>query len=87
KPFESEDTINICIIENKCSEQNQLNLDNIHQHNKMRAEKYANEHTKLRGFDFSQDLVLYKLKAQERLQKNEFYPSFTSLIIDFDMTI
>ncbi|CAG8769607.1 46316_t:CDS:10, partial [Gigaspora margarita] len=51
------------------------------------SEKYANEHMELIGFDFSKDLIPYKLKAQDRLQKDEFYPFFASLIVDFDATI
>src|SRR5437868_4296397 len=54
KPFELEDTLNICMIESSRSAQQQLNVEKIHQHNQMRAEKYANERRELAGFDFSQ---------------------------------
>ncbi|CAG8709383.1 11180_t:CDS:1, partial [Scutellospora calospora] len=87
QPFALENLLNICMIENERSKQNQLNVEKIHQHNKMRSEKYASECKELGGFDFSQKLVPYKMKAQEKLRKNEFYPSFASLIVDFDVTI
>lgn len=87
RPFELEDTLNISMIENERFSQNQLNVENIRQRNKIRAEKYANERKELIGFNFGEELFPYKLKAQDRLRKNEFYPSFGSLIVDFDATI
>ncbi|CAG8774144.1 45294_t:CDS:10, partial [Gigaspora margarita] len=85
--FELEDTINIGMIEFERSEQNKTNVNKIHQCNKLRSEKFANERTELIGFDFSKELVYYKDKAQERIRNDEFYLSFASLIVDFDVTV
>ncbi|RIA85471.1 hypothetical protein C1645_830748 [Glomus cerebriforme] len=41
----------------------------------------------LQGFDFSQELILYKCKAEERIWANIFYLSFVKLIPDFDAII
>ncbi|CAG8750211.1 18476_t:CDS:2 [Gigaspora margarita] len=67
QPFELEDILNICIIENEHFQQNQINVEKIYEHNKIQSEKYANKHMELKGFDFSQELVPYKMRVKEKL--------------------
>ncbi|CAG8689171.1 24845_t:CDS:10 [Gigaspora margarita] len=44
------DILNICMIENEHFQQNQINVEKIHERNKIRGEKYANEYLELKGW-------------------------------------
>ncbi|CAG8847529.1 46237_t:CDS:2, partial [Gigaspora margarita] len=79
--FELEDTLNIGMIEYERSEQNKSNVNKIYQRNKLRAKKYANEHTELIGFDFSKELERRFLNQDIMLQ-NEVNKSISSMDID-----
>ncbi|CAB4427918.1 unnamed protein product [Rhizophagus irregularis] len=85
--FSSHDQYNISKFTGE--RQSQLNhcRNNITKRNQERATSYANERQELLGFDFSQELILYKYKAEERIRANAFYSSFGKLIADFDVII
>ncbi|CAG8768909.1 1740_t:CDS:10, partial [Gigaspora margarita] len=87
KPFENEDLHHISTIKKERSEKQKWNINKIQQCNQIQANNFTNEHKELGGFKFDKELVYYKDKAQNQLCANEFYLSFASLIIDFDITI
>ncbi|CAG8685261.1 13093_t:CDS:2, partial [Funneliformis caledonium] len=62
-------------------------IEVVHKYNQERATNYSNERKELQEFDFSQELIPYKYKVEERIRANTFYPSFVKLIIDFDAII
>ncbi|CAG8769323.1 11150_t:CDS:10 [Gigaspora margarita] len=76
-PFSNEDIKNI----------GQFKLEPIHERNQNHARQYELEKNELIGFDFSQELILYKFKGKEQLKFNTFYPLFAPLIPDFEAIV
>ncbi|CAG8624518.1 2345_t:CDS:2 [Ambispora gerdemannii] len=50
------------------------------------AVEFAAQRNDLLLFDFSQELIPYGLKARESMIRQEFKPSFTPLIENFETT-
>ncbi|EXX53255.1 Sgs1p [Rhizophagus irregularis DAOM 197198w] len=85
--FSSHDQHNISKFTGERQSELNRSRNIITKRNQERATKYANERQELQGFDFSQELIPYKYKAEERIRANAFYPSFGKLIADFDVII
>ncbi|RGB26537.1 hypothetical protein C1646_674716 [Rhizophagus diaphanus] len=85
--FSSHDQHNISKFTGECQSQLNRCQNIITKRNQECVINYANEHQELQGFDFSQKLIPYKYKAEERIRANAFYSSFGKLIADFDVII
>ncbi|CAB4410951.1 unnamed protein product [Rhizophagus irregularis] len=85
--FSSHDQHNISKFTGERQSELNRSRNIITKRNQERATKYANERQELQGFDFSQELIPYKYKAEERIRANAFYLSFGKLIADFDVII
>ncbi|CAB4493376.1 unnamed protein product [Rhizophagus irregularis] len=85
--FSVNDQYNISKLTRERQSQMNRNRNAIDKRNQELAKNYANDRQELQGFDFSQELIPYKYKAEERIRSNSFYPSFAKLIPDFDVII
>ncbi|UZN99576.1 uncharacterized protein OCT59_000843 [Rhizophagus irregularis] len=85
--FSTNDQYNISKLVRQRQGQLHHNRNVIDKRNQERAVNYANDQQELQGFDFSQELIPYKYKAEERIRANSFYPSFAKLITDFNVII
>ncbi|CAG8770802.1 15565_t:CDS:10, partial [Gigaspora margarita] len=86
-PYSEEDIKNIGLFKLEHEQQQLRNIKTIHKRNQNRAKQYELEKKELIGFDFSQELILYKYKEKDRLRSNTFYSSFASLIPDFEAIV
>ncbi|CAG8660723.1 18191_t:CDS:10 [Rhizophagus irregularis] len=85
--FSVNDQYNISKLTRERQSQMNCNRNAIDKRNQELAKNYANDRQELQGFDFSQELIPYKYKAEKRIRSNSFYPSFAKLIPDFDVII
>ncbi|CAG8559790.1 34472_t:CDS:10, partial [Gigaspora margarita] len=82
--FSEQDQINIGKIWKQREVKRNCNIAEINKQNVLRNKKIAETKKQMEEFDFSKDLIPYRITTKDNIINQEFQPSFANLIPDFD---
>ncbi|CAG8532974.1 14463_t:CDS:10, partial [Dentiscutata heterogama] len=82
--FSKEDQVNIGRIWKQREDKSKCNIAEINKRNVLRAKKIEETRKQIEEFDFSKNLIPYRIKIKDNIINQEFRPSFANLIPDFD---
>ncbi|CAH1768651.1 1789_t:CDS:2, partial [Entrophospora sp. SA101] len=85
--FSIQDLKNIEKIHEQCDVKREESVNNINERNSKKHDQLNQLKYDMTGFNFDQDLIPYGLGVQEKLNNNEFLPSFHEYIYNFKSLI